>query len=290
MSSSTALLPKDRKKDDHPIFLRVCHSPWSGIGQKALVGLRGLAAAYMLASFALIINYELQHLKHDWLTIFEFSNVQYLLQVMYHVIAFTWTFMHLHYPHHGSQEQTFATQVQKFLSPPRQHATTKNRTWFSIFYSAANAFPFTSTLIHWAVMIPSKKTSIPADQIFNHGWHTTFFVLNKWGVSSLLSFIEVLFFSSIRCPEPVGAHVAGLGALSFIYVGWQYVGYIVSDKFAYFFFDHKQVGWEYVIASWFFFAIVNNISYFFVYGVTAVRQQLTKKGDGKKSGYQQLPQ
>jgi hypothetical protein len=126
--------------------------------------------------------------------------------------------MHLHYPHHGSQEQTVAKVFQRMLSPPRQNSTTQNRTWFSIFYSAANAFPFTSILIHWAVMIPTHKTSIPgrspqlqnsvhadvkpaADQIFNHGWHTSFFVLNKWGVSGLIAIIENLFFSSIRCPE-----------------------------------------------------------------------------------------
>jgi hypothetical protein len=288
-TSTSALLPKDRKKDDHPIFLRVCHSPWTAIDQKGLVGLRGLAAAYMLVSFGIIIEYELRHLQHGWLTIFEFSNIQYFLQVLYHVIAFTWTFMHLHYPHHGSQTQTAATRFQRFLSPPRQHATTQNRTYFSIFYSAANTFPFTSSLIHWAVMIPTHKTSIPADQIFSNDWHTSFFVINKWGISALLAFIEVLFLSSIRCPEPVGYHIAGISTLSAIYIAWQYIGYIVADKYAYFFFDHDQVDGKYVVASWFLFTLGNIFFYYFIYGLTAVRQQMTKKSE-KRSGYQQLPQ
>ncbi|KAE8442242.1 hypothetical protein EG329_003713 [Mollisiaceae sp. DMI_Dod_QoI] len=290
MSSSTALLPKDRKKDDHPIFLRVCHSPWLGINQKALVGLRGLTAAYLVVSFLMIIDYELRRNKHGWLTIFEFSNVQYLIQALYHIIAFTWTFMHLHYPHHASQTQTVSTRFQRFLSPPRQHATTKNRTWFSIFYSAANTFPYTSALIHWAILIPKNKTSIPADQIFNHGWFTSFFVINKWGISALIAFIEILFFSSIRCQETIGAHILGLSILSWIYVAWAFVGYIVTDQYPYFFFDHKQVGWEYAVGSWAGFAVITDVFFFFVYGLTALRQQFTKKGDGKKTGYQQLPQ
>ncbi|KAF8857826.1 hypothetical protein BDZ45DRAFT_674440 [Acephala macrosclerotiorum] len=290
MSSSTALLPKDGKKGDHPIFLRVCHSPWLGVGQKVLVGLRGLVAAYLVISFIMIIDYDIKHNHHGWLTVFEFSNLQYFIQALYHAIAFTWTYMHLHYPHHGSQTQSASTRVQRFLSPPRQHASTKNKTWFSIYYSAANSFPYTSLLIHWAILVPKNKTTIPADQIFKHGWFTTFFVLNKFGVSALVGFIEVLFFSSIRVPETISAHTAGITVLSFVYIGWTYIGYIVQDKFPYYFFDHKQVGWEYVIASWFSFAVVNNIFFWFIYGLTAVRQQLTKKGETKKSGYQQLPQ
>lgn len=59
--------------------------------------------------------------------------------------------------------------------------------------------------------------------------------------------------------QAVGPHVVGLAILSWIALGWQYIGYIVSDKFAYFFLDHKQVGWEWVVGSWILFAIANNI-------------------------------
>jgi hypothetical protein len=45
------------------------------------------------------------------------------------------------------------------------------------------------------------------------------------------------------------AHVAGLSVLSLLYTAWAYVGYIATDKYAYYFFDHKKVGWEYVAAA-----------------------------------------
>jgi len=103
MASSTALLPKDRKKDDHvglplhhqsinsdssqPIFLRVCHSPWISIGQKALVGLRSLTASYLFVSFLAIINYDLERNKTGLFTIFKFSNIAYFIQLLYNAIA-----------------------------------------------------------------------------------------------------------------------------------------------------------------------------------------------------------
>jgi hypothetical protein len=195
MSSSTALLPKDRKKDDHvghqfhhqststdicqPIFLRVCHSPWISIGQKALVGLRSLTAACLFVSFLALIKYELERNHTGVVTIFKFSNIAYFIQLLYHAIAAvspptavrapaapanslqTYTVMHLYYPHHGSQPQTWKTRMQKFLSPPRQHTSTKNRTWFSIFYTAANTFPLVSAAIHWCVLVPTKHATIP---------------------------------------------------------------------------------------------------------------------------------
>jgi hypothetical protein len=103
MASSTALLPKDRKKDDHvghplhhqsinsdncqPIFLRVCHSPWISIGQKALVGIRSLTASYLFLSFLAIIKYELERNKTGLVTIFKFSNIAYFIQLLYNAIA-----------------------------------------------------------------------------------------------------------------------------------------------------------------------------------------------------------
>ena len=104
MSSSTALLPKNQKKDDHvvwsfpqltpnanhrqPIFLRLCHSPWSFIGQKALVGLRGLTAAYVLFSFFAVIYYDITRNQSGLLTLFKYSSVEYFLQVIYQLLAF----------------------------------------------------------------------------------------------------------------------------------------------------------------------------------------------------------
>jgi hypothetical protein len=83
MSSSTALLPKNSNKDDYPIFLRVCHSPWISISQSLLVAARGFIAMYMSIVFAILIYYDVKKAEHGWLIPFELPNITYLLQVMY---------------------------------------------------------------------------------------------------------------------------------------------------------------------------------------------------------------
>jgi hypothetical protein len=83
MSSSTALLPKTGKKDDHPIFLRVCHSPWVSISQRLLVIVRGFIALYMTIVFYMLLYYDLKVVEHGWLIPFELPNIIYLLQVLY---------------------------------------------------------------------------------------------------------------------------------------------------------------------------------------------------------------
>jgi len=289
MSSSTALLPKDRKKDDHPIFLRVCHSPWSGLDQRALSALRGILAIYLIVGFAINIKYEFKH-HRGWLIVFALPNISYFLQVIYHCAAFSWTFMHLHYPHHGSQPSSHATRFQKLLSPPRQNATTKNRTFFSIFYTAAVTFPHVVTLIHWTILVPKLENTIPVDGILRDNRLREFLIANKYGVNSIIAVIEVFFFSSIRRQFPIWAHIVGLSVLSFLYVGWTFVGYVVTDRYAYFFFDHHRIGWLYVATAILAFSALTNIFFSVVYGLTGLREVLSAKEDGKSSGYSRLPQ
>lgn len=82
MSSSTALLPKP-KKDDHPIFLRVCHSPWLGITQKGLLYARGVTFLYLVGSFATVLFYDFKYTDKEWLVAFELSKLSYVLQIIY---------------------------------------------------------------------------------------------------------------------------------------------------------------------------------------------------------------
>jgi len=58
------------------------------IGQKVLVALRGVTFAYLVISFFMILDYEIERNDHGWLTVFEFSNVAYFLQLLYQGIAF----------------------------------------------------------------------------------------------------------------------------------------------------------------------------------------------------------
>ena len=58
------------------------------IGQKVLVALRGVTFACLVISFFMILDYEIERNDHGWLTVFEFSNVAYFLQLLYQGIAF----------------------------------------------------------------------------------------------------------------------------------------------------------------------------------------------------------
>jgi hypothetical protein len=87
MSSSTALLPKNRK-DEFPIFLRVCHSPWVSISQSALVAIRCFIASYMTAVFVVLVYHKERHAVNPWTVPFEFSVIIYLLQLIYTWITF----------------------------------------------------------------------------------------------------------------------------------------------------------------------------------------------------------
>ncbi|KAG9232222.1 hypothetical protein BJ875DRAFT_515129 [Amylocarpus encephaloides] len=282
MSSSTALLsllPKDPKKLDHPIFLRICYSPWATIDQETLLALRLITSAYLTFSFVLHMSYEMNHNKHGWLTVYEFANISYFLQAMYSWIAFTWTFMHLHYPHHGSQTQNSSTRMQKFFSPPRQ-SKSSNKVWFSIFYYAVNSLPHVATGIYWFILVPKGQSTIPGDQTFGHGWLREFYVTSKFGVNSIVALMEIA----------VWAHIFGTTFLSLAYVGWAYVGYSATGKFGYYFFDHNKVGWDDATAAIMVFCAACNTAFVFVNGLTASREQLTKKCEQKSYDYISLPQ
>ena len=99
----------------------------------------------------------------------------------------------------------------------------------------------------------------------------------------------------------------GLIVLSLCYLGWAAIGYILTDKYYYFFFDHKQVGWERVGEATGAFLVSTiickflaksssipsliNIVFLVVYGLTGFREKLTKRGEERKSGgaYTRLP-
>jgi hypothetical protein len=162
---------------------------------------------------------------------------------------------------------------------------------------------------------------LAADHTFGHGWYTTFFVLDKYAICAAIAIFEVFFLSSIKRQEvsitlllprthantlqPLGCHLAGLLSLASVYIGWTYIGYVVADEYVWWFFDHKQIRWEYVVASWFGFAALVEIcesnrlcphlmltmpGFLIIYGVAGLRELCTKKGEHKSRGYQQLPQ
>ena len=92
ISTSTAetapLLPRaSRLPCDHPIFLRVCHSPWHFISQRALLIFRMLLAFYFSVTLGLSIFFEVFRTKRGKFFTFAAKNISLLIQLIYYWIT-----------------------------------------------------------------------------------------------------------------------------------------------------------------------------------------------------------
>lgn len=54
----------NHREGKQAIFLRVCHSPWSGISQRLLTVIRGLLALYLVTTFFLVMMWQCQEKDH----------------------------------------------------------------------------------------------------------------------------------------------------------------------------------------------------------------------------------
>ncbi|PQE32217.1 FAR-17a AIG1 protein [Rutstroemia sp. NJR-2017a WRK4] len=273
MSSSTALLPKDRKKDDH----------------KSLVFWRSLVAVYLFFSFLAILHFEFEILNERWEMIYNFSNIVYGLQTLYAIITAIWTFMHLYYPHHDNN----STFCERFFSPPRSNGNTKNKYFFSVFYYLIVTFPHIVTIIYWAILVPRSKTELSGETgeiIVGNWWYCKFYIVAKYGINSFIALFELFYLSSIKRPEAFH-HVTALGALLLAYVGWAAFGHYHTEKYCYYFLDHEEIGWNYYWSCVAGFVVLGELFFIFIYAVTGIRESMTKKqADDKNTGYQRLPQ
>ena len=85
---STPLLPRNNKPiHDHPIFFRVCHSPWSFLGQKSLLLCRTFLAVYTALIVILYIHYAASHSHNGRLFIFFAGPISYIIQTVYYLIT-----------------------------------------------------------------------------------------------------------------------------------------------------------------------------------------------------------
>ncbi|QSZ29021.1 hypothetical protein DSL72_003531 [Monilinia vaccinii-corymbosi] len=292
MSSSTALLPSgSNRKNDHPIFLRACHSPWLSITQKLLVFLRAVLAAYLVISFLVILDYELEVKKIGWFAAFKLSNIVFGLQALYACVTFTWTFMHLYYPHNNDNSYSSVSGgVRKLLSPSRRNTNSNEKYSFSVFHWASLTFPHLVTFIHWVVLVPRNEISIPSGAIFDDKL-ATFYIFNKFGFNSVLAFIELFILSSIKRSDTIWSHAFAIAFLILLYVGWAAIGNALFCKYSYFFLDHEKIGWEYYWASVVGMVFLAEIFYVFVHAITGVRESMTKRqSEDRSTGYQRLPQ
>jgi len=145
------------------------------------------------------------------------------------------------------------------------------------------------TFIYWVVLVPQDQTTVPNVKAVDPDQYREFFVVSTNIINSVVAFIEIFFLSSIRRQEPVGGHLAGLAALSALYVIWAFIGNEVTGEFAYFFFDHDQIGWEHVTGAIIAFILAGDIAFSFVYGLTGLREMNNNRSEDR-SGYNRLPQ
>lgn len=106
-------------------------------------------------------------------------------------------------------------------------------------------------------------------------------------------------------PKRIVAHFVGLLVLAYIYIAWAYLGYRITSKYGYYFFNHNKVGYKYAGIATLMFAALAEIGIVsvpnkwdftliilvFIFGwiLTALKEYCTEKNE-KNSGYQSLPQ
>ena len=214
MPESTPLLPRsNRPPHEHPIFLRVCHSPWYFLGQRALLLLRGLIATYMTAVLAVAIDYERREATHGELFIFKAGPISFVVQIIYYwittvscssppsklsLIVFSlvqlWTLQHLFWPRYREDsDDGLLTRVKNIFSIPRTTAfNSKNRLAFSIFYTCATTFPYVVTFLYWFVLNDGTGC------IFKLGPIQAMMHVNMYGIGAVIALVETMILSSVR--------------------------------------------------------------------------------------------
>ncbi|TQS35031.1 hypothetical protein Golomagni_04560 [Golovinomyces magnicellulatus] len=304
MSSSTPLLPKQKKKEqDQSIFLRICHSPWKFLEQRTVIGLRGLIVFYLLISFITNICLEVSHSKSGC---YFMSRLPWLvIKGLIHMIILMlnntqiWTAMHLYVPYKRNQASSAAESVKRFLSPPAHNPRSTQSIGFSIFYTAANTFPYVSTFIFWAVLVPSGRSFI--SPLYDQKLSVQLFIISYSVISCLISYVEVFFLNCVRRQDPIYIHVIALTLLSWLYLVWAYLGYYLIGTYVWYFMDTKEVGSPLLLAAFFLYTILvifckylilknllflTRLVLLFLYGLTCSREISTKR---KNNVYQQSP-
>ncbi|OIW28231.1 hypothetical protein CONLIGDRAFT_681207 [Coniochaeta ligniaria NRRL 30616] len=261
-----------------PTFLRVCHSPWTWISQATLIQSRGLIVAYLTALWPILINLNLRledgHSR--WSLAFDFSVLSYLLLWIYHVIVFAEI---------DEDDDSWQARLLRAMSPPVQRPGDHKSFWFSLFYTTTQAFALISALVYWAVLVPQgygyslglTKSPFGALKLFDESWFRSFWILNIWGVTVLIVFVEIMLLNNVKRQVPVLGHVFGLMALLAAYVGWAAVGKRVTGHSPYFFLDPDVVGssgWIALYSAG--FVALGPLVFTLLYGLIGMREKATR--------------
>lgn len=74
--------------DVHSIFLRAFHSPWSGIGRRLALAIRGFVSLYMTVTFMMVVAWQARTDEAASMVMFKFETISFLWQVAYSWITF----------------------------------------------------------------------------------------------------------------------------------------------------------------------------------------------------------
>lgn len=220
MAETTPLLSHaSRPPHDHPIFLRVCHSPWRSLRQRGLLLVRTMIAVYLTTALALGVYYECK-LAHRNARLYPFyaSTVSLFIQLIYYWITAVsrksqpvmttwlintsqlWTFEHLmgsrsRLPPDEQAKGVFLAHVQAAFSIPTSTSDTSKMA-FSMFYTAAVTFPFVITITSWLYLSPIDD-SIQASSVVPRAMQY-FSIASSSVFNSVIAFSEIVALSSVR--------------------------------------------------------------------------------------------
>ncbi|KAK0636998.1 hypothetical protein B0T17DRAFT_504384 [Bombardia bombarda] len=286
---------------DHPIFLRVCHSPWTWMSQGGLVYTRAFILLYLTALAPMLVDYKLtkrEDLENPWCILFKFSTLTFFLLWIYHLVAFAWSFTHLYYPDIDENDGRWESKILWKMSPPVQTMHSRKRFYFSVFYTAVHVFAFMNVIIYWAVSVPNGHGHFPkgegegesvfsaAEDFWSNGWFEPFCLINLWGVTALIAFIEVLILNSIKRQVPVPSHISIITFLLSSYLGWAAFGQLLTEQAAFFWMDPKEVEYTEVITGCCAgFVAFGSVVFAFLYGLIGMRETLTAKDNGQKPNF-----
>ncbi|KAK3989346.1 hypothetical protein QBC44DRAFT_350600 [Cladorrhinum sp. PSN332] len=291
---------------DHPIFLRACHSPWPWLSQSALVYIRGLIFTYLSGLAVMLLIYKIKYEygeeeeKTAWCTLFEFSTLAYVSLWLYHFLVFSWSFTHLFYPDIEEQDQRWESTVIKKLSPPVQTSQSRKRFYFSIFFTIVHVIVIMNCVIYWSVLVPQGYGKFPgggdegaesvsissAETFFGDYWFQPYCLINLYCVTGLIALFEVFVLNSIKRQIPVGSHTFFVAFFLSAYLGWAAFGKLFTGEYPFFWMDRDEMEKTEYIASYVSGFVSLGLTVFaFIYGLIGMRENLCDK-----SGQGQLPQ
>ncbi|EGO59271.1 hypothetical protein NEUTE1DRAFT_40570 [Neurospora tetrasperma FGSC 2508] len=273
---------------DHPIFLRVCHAPWGFINQTTLVVLRGLILIYLTILAPMLLDYKLykrQDGDSPWRIAFQFSTIAFILLWLYHLLAFCWSYTHLYYPDIDEEHNTWESALLRKMSPPEQTITSRNRLYFSLYYTVSHVFAFMNTFIFWAFVVPKGHGELPKERQRGSGddagslvgmFPLSLDILLKIALTRLAG--DFFSHGCIKRQIPVHTHIIGLVVLLCAYLGWAAFGKLFIGRAPYFWLDPEIVRYRELMFGYCALFVALGPAFFaFMYGLISLREELAEK-------------